>query len=103
MLANEDKERVKRKKKRGKGVWKKVIEKLGVKAYFADTYSSWQKGTIEYSNKLLRQYLKKNEDFKDITNKQVLNYVHKINPRPRKNTSTKPQWLSGWKIISKLY
>ena len=58
MLANEDKERVKRKKKRGKGVWKKVIEKLGVKVYFADPYSSWQKGTIAYSNKLLRQYLK---------------------------------------------
>ena len=103
MLANEDKERVKRKKKRGKGVWKKAIEKLGVKVYFADPYSSWQKGTIEYSNKLLRQYLKMNEDFKDITNKQVLNYVQKINSRPRKNTSTKPQWLSSWKIISKLY
>ncbi len=86
MLANEDKERVKRKKKRGKGVWKKVIEKLGVKVYFADPHSSWQKGTIEYSNKLLRQYLKKNEDFKDITNKQVLNYVQKINSRPRKKT-----------------
>ena len=46
MLANEDKERVKRKKKRGKGVWKKVIEKLGVKVYFADPYSSWQKGLL---------------------------------------------------------
>ena len=63
---------------------KHFSEKLGVKVYFADPYSSWQKGTIEYSNKLLRQYLKKNEDFKDITNKQVLNYVQKINSRPRK-------------------
>ncbi len=98
MLANEDKERVKRKKKRGKGVWKKVIEKLGVKVYFADPHSSWQKGTIEYSNKLLRQYLKKNEDFKDITNKQVLNYVHKINPRPRKKHQYKTPmavWLEN--------
>ena len=86
------------KKKRGKGVWKKVIEKLGVKVYFADPYSSWQKGTIEYSNKLLRQYLKKNEDFKDITNKQVLNYVQKINSRPRKKHQYKTPmavWLEN--------
>ena len=98
MLANEDKERVKRKKKRGKGVWKKVIEKLRVKVYFADPYSSWQKGTIAYSNKLLRQYLKKNEDFKDITNKQVLNYVQKINSRPRKKRQYKTPmavWLEN--------
>ena len=98
MLANEDKERVKRKKKRGKGVWKKVIEKLGVKVYFADPHSSWQKGTIEYSNKLLRQYLKKNEDFKDITNKQVLNYVQKINSRPREKHQYKTPmvvWLEN--------
>ena len=90
MLANEDKERVKRNKKIGKGVWKNAIEKLGVKVYFADPYSSWQKGTIEYSNKLLRQYLKKNEDFKDIANKQVLNYVQKINSRPRKTPVQNP-------------
>ena len=98
MLANEDKERVKRNKKIGKGVWKKVIEKLGVKVYFADPYSSWQKGTIAYSNKLLRQYLKKNEDFKDITNKQVLNYVQKINSRPRKKRQYKTPmavWLEN--------
>ena len=100
MLANEDKERVKRNKKIGKGVWKKVIEKLGVKVYFADPYSSWQKGTIEYSNKLLRQYLKKNEDFKDITNKQVLNYVQKINSRPRKKHQYRTPmavWLENYK------
>ncbi|WP_298631342.1 IS30 family transposase [uncultured Porphyromonas sp.] len=77
---------------------KHITEKLGVKVYFADPYSSWQKGTIEYSNKLLRQYLKKNEDFKDITNKQVLNYVQKINSRPRKKHQYKTPmtvWLEN--------
>ena len=32
----------------------------------------------------------KNQDFKDVTNKQVLKYVQRIN-------STRPQWLSGGK------
>lgn len=29
----------------------------GVYIYFADSYCSWQKGTIENGNKLIRQYI----------------------------------------------
>ena len=33
-----------------------ITGKLGVPAFFADAYSSWQKGAIENTNKLIRQY-----------------------------------------------
>ena len=36
-----------------------ITERLGARVYFADPYASWQKGTIEYSNKLIRQYVRK--------------------------------------------
>jgi len=38
-----------------------------VPVFFADSYASWQKGTIENENKLLRQYIPKLTDFEYIT------------------------------------
>ena len=32
-----------------------ISKKLGVPIFFADPYSSWQKGAIENANKLIRQ------------------------------------------------
>ncbi len=39
----------------------KVAKKLNVKTYFTHLYSSWEKGQVEYMNKLLRQYCLKNQ------------------------------------------
>ncbi|WP_370242161.1 IS30 family transposase [Alloprevotella sp. OH1205_COT-284] len=36
---------------------KGVTKALGVIVYFAAPYSSWQKGAIENTNKLIRQYI----------------------------------------------
>ena len=36
-----------------------ITKKIGAKVYFADPYSSWQKGCIENTNKLIRQYILK--------------------------------------------
>ena len=34
-----------------------ITKKLGVVVYFTDAYASWQKGGIENTNKLIRQYI----------------------------------------------
>lgn len=52
--------------------------------YFADSYSSWQKGAIENANKLIRQYIPKGTDFSTLTDKFIREIQHKINRRPRK-------------------
>jgi IS30 family transposase len=40
---------------------KVIAKKLNASIYFAHPYCSWEKGQIEYSNKLLRQYIPKKE------------------------------------------
>ena len=57
---------------------------VDTKIYFAHPYCSWEKGLIEYTNKLYRQYIPKRSDFKDFNNNQIKQYQYKINARPRK-------------------
>lgn len=61
-----------------------ITKKLGVKVFFADPYSSWQKGLVEYTNKLIRQYIPKGIDFEEFTDKQIMDIQKKLNKRPRK-------------------
>lgn len=57
---------------------------LGLNVYFADPYSSWQRGTNENTNGLLRRYLPKRTDFTDLTKEELDDIVEEINSRPRK-------------------
>ena len=55
----------------------------GVVVYFADSYCSWQKGLVEYTNKLIRQYIPKGTDFDNVTPQFVRKVQTKLNRRPR--------------------
>lgn len=52
--------------------------------YFCDPYCSWQKGLVENTNKLLRQYLPRDIDPEKLTQDYVDEVVAKLNSRPRK-------------------
>lgn len=56
----------------------------GVTVYFTDPYSSWQKGLVEYTNKLIRQYIPKGSDFEEISPHDLMTIQKKLNARPRK-------------------
>jgi IS30 family transposase len=56
----------------------------GVQVYFADPYSSWQRGSNENANGLLREFFPKGTDFAQITDEALENALHLINHRPRK-------------------
>lgn len=61
-----------------------IIEKqLKTKIFFAHPYSSWEKGCIEYHNKLIRQYIPKGTDFDNVSDEMLKEIVIKINKRPR--------------------
>lgn len=55
----------------------------GVVVYFADSYCSWQKGLVENTNKLIRQYIPKGTDFSTLTSKFIQKIQFKLNKRPR--------------------
>jgi IS30 family transposase len=59
-------------------------KKTGLAVFFADPYSSWQRGTNENTNGLLRQYFPKGSNFKSMTDETLAEAVRKINHRPRK-------------------
>lgn len=60
-----------------------ITATVGAKVYFADSYCSWQKGCIENTNKLIRQYLPKGSDFNDFTDDFIRSVQYKLNRRPR--------------------
>lgn len=57
---------------------------LGIDTYFADPYSSWQRGTNEYHNGLLRRYFPKKTNLSEITQEELDEVLWEINNRPRK-------------------
>lgn len=57
---------------------------IGMCTYFADPYSSWQRGTNEWHNGLLRRYFPKGTDFKQVSAEELAEVVAEINNRPRK-------------------
>ncbi|SRR5258708_1613691 len=60
------------------------LRELGMETYFADPYSSWQRGTNENTNGLIRRYLPKKTSFKNLTHEELAEIVWEINNRPRK-------------------
>ncbi len=57
---------------------------LGIKCSFAHPYASWERGTNENINGLIRWYLPKGTDFRKITPEQIARIEDLLNSRPRK-------------------
>ena len=63
----------------------KALEKaVGFCCYFADPYSSYQRGTNENTNGLLRQFFPKGTDFNKISEEEIDKAAALLNNRPRK-------------------
>lgn len=61
-----------------------IAKQLKADFYFAHPYASWERGTNENTNGLIRQYFPKNRDFTTITQQEIDTAMHRLNNRPRK-------------------
>lgn len=63
---------------------KEVKRRLYSRFYFADAYASWQRGTNENTNGLIREYLSKGCDFRQVSDDEVQSIEDRLNNKPRK-------------------
>ena len=61
-----------------------LTEKTGMDVYFAHPYSSWERGTNENTNGIVRRFFPKKTDFNYIGNMELANLQNRLNNRPRK-------------------
>jgi IS30 family transposase len=66
-----------------------IDQALDSTSYFADPYASWQRGTNENTNGLVRQYLPKSRSFNTVTHKEIAMIMDRLNHRPRKRLNWK--------------
>lgn len=64
--------------------WKPIEEATGAKCFFAHPYSSWERGTNENTNGLIRDYFPKKTDFTTISDEEIAFVERELNERPRK-------------------
>ena len=57
---------------------------LNVDCYFAHSYASWERGTNENTNGLIRQYLPKRRNLKNVSIEEEIMIMDRLNLRPRK-------------------
>ena len=76
-----------------------TLEKeLNIKIYFAHAYHSWERGSNENVNGMIRRFFPKKTDFRRITNKEIRMVERLLNSRPRKRLG----WKTPYQVFYEL-
>ena len=66
------------------GIRRSIYEGERCEVYYCHSYASWEKGTVERNNRIIRRFFPKGTDFTKITKKQVAAVQDWMNNYPRK-------------------
>lgn len=76
--------------------WQGIETRTGLRCYYAHAYHSWERGTNENTNGLIREYFPKKTDFTTIPDEQIATIEYKLNTRPRKRLN----YLTPFEVFS---
>lgn len=71
---------------------------IGVRVYFCDPHSPWQRGTCENTHDLLRQYLSKGTDLSVYSQQELDAIADSLNTRPRQTLG----WRSPLQVLAEI-
>ncbi len=83
--------------------YKKLEEVYPVTCYFANPYHSWERGTNENTNGLIRQYIPKKSCMKSVSQADCDRIAYKLNTRPRKRLGFKTPYEVYYRTCSPLH
>jgi transposase, IS30 family len=61
-----------------------INDRLETESYFCEPYHSWEKGSVEQVNGLIRRYFPKGTDFNQLDYSEIIRVEKLLNNRPRK-------------------
>ena len=73
-----------------------IAAQTGIDIFFADAYASWQRGTNENTNGLIRWYFPKKTNFDEISEEDIQQIGDILNNRPRKCLGYRTPLEEGW-------
>lgn len=84
------------------GEYEKLEKELSIPVYFCQPYTSWQRGTVENTNGLIRQFYPKRSDFWQINDEEIKYIELNLNNRPRKTHGFKTPYEIHYSKQTKL-
>lgn len=71
---------------------------LGIRCFFAHAYHSWERGSNENANGLIRRFFPKGTDFRTVSDEEIRTVERLLNTRPRKRLG----WKTPYEVFYKL-
>ena len=78
--------------------YEELEKDLGIHCFFAHAYHSWERGSNENGNGLIRRFFPKGTDFRTVSNEEIKKVEYLLNTRPRKRLD----WKTPYEVFYEL-